>query len=624
MREIYNDSYNRPCARILLQIDGMTASEMEQIKVIPTGNFIVVMEQNVYYFNKTLAIDLTANKPTRFYLHHDKYGDSNEVALNLAGDTEYKLAASLNVASAIYIATDVSFASIILDDSYVGYTDMYGTAYIYNVMHGTHTLKIQTDNSCVEHTIEVNNDALHFELTGRPELANIQEVIFNIGSIIGDGNAKSSIAIEDAKVVINEEQYSADEGGNVRTTLRPGTYDYIVSAPNYHDERGSFTVDGKQVTIEVNLKPAFGWLTINESSELNGANIYVDGKLIGTNSVNRVALASGEHKIMIAKKLYLPYEQTIYIKDNETLIIDPTLTANYSNVTLTTATGADIYINNTKMGTTSWTGILECGTYIFETRKPKHTSTRLTKEISSDHTKQIIALDAPTPITGSVEINCDPHKCAVKIDNVYAGYTPLTTDLIIGTHEITASWPGRTTQSTIVQIDKGRTTQVKLQLDKRSRSAGFNFGISAGYGRETYSLEGWNYDTESFHDIEKISSTWNFGVTWRLWRYNSLFNVTTGVHIINDDGYIYTSVPAVLNLTLFSGSLKKCVPYIGIGSEFTNSSNKNTPLILQAGLGCRYCDFCFYKKTYETSNDYDYSYDYFLHEKYGFRFTLFL
>ena len=90
------DPSQRSCARIKMHINRMTREDIAGISVRPVGGSVVVTKQIVATEGNGLIVEMTAKAPTRFYLHHDKYGDSKEVSLNLEGNKEYKLEAMLN------------------------------------------------------------------------------------------------------------------------------------------------------------------------------------------------------------------------------------------------------------------------------------------------------------------------------------------------------------------------------------------------------------------------------------------------------------------------------------------------------------------------------------------------
>ena len=146
-----------------------------------------------------------------------------------------------------------------------------------------------------------------------------------------------------------------------------------------------------------------------------------------------------------------------------------TLRADNTTVTLTAPDNAEIWINGTKRGIGSWSGVLTSGTYIFEARKEGHKSSRLTKTISSTPASQSYTLPAPTPITGALTITSVPLMAEVSLDGTPAGRTPLDLkNIITGGHLVTISKAGYNTYSESVVISEGKTTTLNATLSKLS------------------------------------------------------------------------------------------------------------------------------------------------------------
>ncbi|MBQ3247580.1 MAG: DUF1566 domain-containing protein, partial [Alistipes sp.] len=137
-------------------------------------------------------------------------------------------------------------------------------------------------------------------------------------------------------------------------------------------------------------------------------------------------------------------------------------------VMLTTDPSAEIWINNQKQGTGSWSGQLTSGTYIFEARKEGHRTTRLSQVITSAQATQSYKLATPTPIEGSLNITSVPALASVKVDGKVMGDAPLATKLLVGRHTIEVSKSGYGTWRKEVTIAEGQTATVAATLTKAS------------------------------------------------------------------------------------------------------------------------------------------------------------
>ena len=616
--KIGKDTSQRPCARLKIHINRMTRAEIEDLDLRPVGGNVVVMKQQVAIEGNGLIVELTAKESTRFHIHHDKYGDSNEVSLNLEGDKEYKLSAQLNFTHSIVISCNATNTEIYLDGEYKGRTDDSFSLTINDVVPGIHKLKAQCGVSIAEKEIEVGTK-IHFPIEINTITSAPQYVVFEVEP-------------KDAIVVINDKSYIPDADGVVLTTLNNGSYNYHISANGYHEVCDLFVVNGSKVNKSIALKPAHGWVSIASNTKLQDASVYIDNTYVGKVPVTSYKLSSGEHKVKIIKNLYLPYEDTITISDGENLQLKPALTANFATVTVTTAKGADIYVNNAYKGNTTWTGDLEMGTYIFEARKESHRTTTLSHTITAEQQRESITIDAPTPINGSINITCSPSIANVKIDNEDFGDTPLMSELLVGKHTVTISKKGYKSYTTTVNIAEGQTENLTAKLEENiapgyisvtSYPSGANVYIDgiyigttptkrqveadsyfvtvskAGYYSKSKEITVEGGITQPMHaslqeslltktkrtienspinigpsvclGINSLSESffeYSFGAMCRFGKYDDIVNVTTGFQYSPNINYSY--IPIMVNFNLDLGG---AVMYMGLGTDITFMSN---------------------------------------------------
>ena len=262
--------------------------------------------------------------------------------------------------------------------------------------------------------------------------------------------------------------------GVAQKFVKLGTYDYRVQAQDYHTTAGKVTVDdpNNKKVLEVNLQPAFGWIEISPHDEYNGAQVYIDNKLEGTIPLKSRSLSSGSHSLKIVKDLYMPFSKTVDVKDNETTIVSPALTANYSELTISVGNDADIYINEEKKGSGKWIGKLASGSYIVEARKEGYRSSAQTIQVSTLQPKQSIILTDPSPIYGELNITSNPIMAEVYIDGKLYGQTPLyEPNFIIGSHYLSIRYNGHEDYNKNILIKEGEPFTIDVNLvEKRQES----------------------------------------------------------------------------------------------------------------------------------------------------------
>ena len=452
--KIAKDRSQRECARIKLHVNRMTREEIEQLQVHIIGGMVALTKRELAYEGNGLIIEMTAKPQTRFYLHHDKYGDSNEVTVDLEGNKEYFLDAHLNYYYSITVRSNTADVEVYLDGVLRGRTNSNNLLTVEKVFPGEHRLQMKYGGSEKEKIINVNSQEVFFEqyvdIAGRIP----QDVVFEIRPVT-------------AVLKFEGEILPLDEGGAALKTVAQGTYKYSIEADEYHPYSGTVTVEDQMVRLPIiNLRPAFGYLAV-EGSSVRDAKLYVDSKLVGTLPLSApLKLASGAHEVQIVKAKYKGYSTTVNISDDKTETITPTLEANFANVTLTASEGVEIVINNQSRGTGRWSGELAMGQYRVECRKAGHKPSQQSLNISSA-APVALRLNDPEPIYGSVRVVSNPLLGTVKVDGRTVGETPRNVErLLVGKHTVEVSKSGYRTWSREITITEGPMQTITVALEK--------------------------------------------------------------------------------------------------------------------------------------------------------------
>lgn len=167
-----------------------------------------------------------------------------------------------------------------------------------------------------------------------------------------------------------------------------------------------------------------------------------------------------------------------------------------------------------------------------------------------------------------------------------------------------------------------------------SRNTSYGSTSSMNYKNNSPVDKGFNIGIVGFIDEGDAYSTilGGFGLEWRLWKFNSLFNVTTGVKIAwseysarydrrvyyGDKPYEYyldygtvsgnathVMIPAILNWNIYRGDIISL--YVGAGYQcgFAISGNAaaspSGSVVVQGGIGGRHADFRIYYTEYQNS-----------------------
>ena len=225
--KIDHDLSRRPCARIKMHINRMTREEIAELSVNVIGGNVIVMRREIAAEGNGLIIELTAKNNTRFYLHHDTFGDSNEVTLNLEGDREYRIEASLNHFYPITVTSNVKDGEVYIDDRLYGKTNDKFYLLVHDILPGEHTLRVEQAGRRSEQKILVHKENLVFR-------CNVEDVGESLDWLVLQVSPSDATVLLDGKVV-------KLTSGVAQTMLLRGSYNYEVSKKGFHTEKGSIS-----------------------------------------------------------------------------------------------------------------------------------------------------------------------------------------------------------------------------------------------------------------------------------------------------------------------------------------------------------------------------------------------
>ena len=281
-------------------------------------------------------------------------------------------------------------------------------------------------------------------------------------------NAVTIVADQENSYIYIDDEYVGEKEASSFLAIG-STHTWMIECELYHAETGSFTVDDSEggVVIEKQLRPAYGYLNVTSQPE-NGAVVFVNNKKVGQTPYKSDRMPSGTYNVKVVKEMFATTEQKLSVTDGQTTDAVINMSARYVNVTVTTDATSSIFIDEKYVGKGSWNGRLTEGDHAIEARKDKHKSTYkdISVKIGDDLT---ISLDAPKPICGFLEINSNPLRADVYIDDVYYGQTPKVIDnLLIGEHKLRLVKQGCADLHKTINIAEGETLSLneKLQTGK--------------------------------------------------------------------------------------------------------------------------------------------------------------
>lgn len=262
---IAKDRSQRECARIKLHVNRMTREEIDQLQVHIVGGMVALTKKVIAYEGNGLILEMTAKPQTRFYLHHDKYGDSNEVMVNLEGNKEYFLDAQLDMLLPITVVSNIKGADVYVDGTYKGQTNDNYMLTVEDIVPGAHKIALKYGAATTEKLVDVNSSNISFRVEINSQSSQPQYVVFDL-------EPKTAIVFID-----NEPQTTQD--GVMSTVLQNGTYSYRVIAKGYYEQTGSFSIEGAKVVRKITLKADAAMVTISAAGE--DVEIWANNELKG-------------------------------------------------------------------------------------------------------------------------------------------------------------------------------------------------------------------------------------------------------------------------------------------------------------------------------------------------------
>ena len=281
----------------------------------------------------------------------------------------------------------------------------------------------------------------------------------------------------------------------------------------------------QNIVYDVNMQmvmfktePAIKGATVMVKSQKKGATEELLGITDANGTVSK-ALAFGKYtyRVMSEGNMYHIKEDMMTLSNSdETHTEVVKLQPNFAEITLKALDGAEIYINNEKKGTTSWTGTLISGDYIVTTKKTYHRDAQQRISVKEGQ-NETIDVNNPVPITGSLSISTSPTGATITIDGKDYGQAPrIVKDVLIGPHEISLSLANHKTETRNITISEGKTESIEATLGNiakmtiSSRPSGATLyidGKNVGTTPYTAEIASGDYVVKAvkakYHDFEK-------------------------------------------------------------------------------------------------------------------------
>ena len=279
--------------------------------------------------------------------------------------------------------------------------------------------------------------------------------------VVQQNNYLTIIADQPNASIYIDDEYVSD---GFKSLAIGTTHTWKIECDMYHAESGSVTITkGEPITIEKQLRPAYGFINVTSKPE-SGAVVFIDNKKVGTTPYQSDKMASGTYKVRVVKDMYKTTEQIFTITDENTTNAVLDMSANFVNLNIETDAASDIYIDGQYKGKGKWSGRIADGAHFLEVKKDKHktVSKNLNLVLRKDENLKI---EAPTPITGFLDISSIPVKADIYLNGKHYGTTPrVILDLLIGNYTLKLEKEGCASVTKNITIEENQTLAMKEEL----------------------------------------------------------------------------------------------------------------------------------------------------------------
>lgn len=261
--------------------------------------------------------------------------------------------------------------------------------------------------------------------------------------------------------------------GNTPLTVRvvPGRQDVELRLAGYEPYRTSVNVNpGQTVNINATLertRPSTGTLVVNSSPQ--GAQVYVDGRFVGNTPLS-IFINPGRTDVEIRLDGYDTYRTSVVINPGQTVTINATLNPQRRTGVLSvnsSPSGADVYIDNQRVGRTPYSAQLNEGTYDVRVSLPGYADYRTTVRVERNQETRINAQLVPLRAQLTISANVEAR---VFVDGQEVGSVgpsgAVRFDVDPGRHQVVLLAPGYRVFVTEVSLRSGENETIRANLSR--------------------------------------------------------------------------------------------------------------------------------------------------------------
>lgn len=211
--------------------------------------------------------------------------------------------------------------------------------------------------------------------------------------------------------------------------------------------------------------------TIVVSSDVDDAEVYLDGNLIGTTPLVQNDVVEGLHVVEVRKEPALPWKQTVQVEAGKQTKVKGELKATIGGQggsirVLSNVQGAHVFLDGTDMGAVPVDiKDVKPGEHVIEVKAPKY-QTREERVTVNAGSATVLKLDlnAVAKTEAKIKVVSPVPGADVYIDGASVGKVPAEMEVASGEHFVIVKLEGYKTFEQKLRIEAGQTQTVSAEL----------------------------------------------------------------------------------------------------------------------------------------------------------------
>lgn len=206
--------------------------------------------------------------------------------------------------------------------------------------------------------------------------------------------------------------------------------------------------------------------TVEILAEPPGAEVSIDGKVVGVTPMRPVHVDLGDHEVKITKVGYEPFAKSVTVVAEQSVSVSAALTQEVTTgrvvVTESSGQAVKVVVDDKELGAAPWEGDLPPGVHVVQLLGEGLASERKTIELHKKERLEIALVALATQ--GKIDARVTPSIGELSLDGKPLGRGAFTGSIEPGQHVLEATASGYLPQRTAVTIERGKTFAVAVTL----------------------------------------------------------------------------------------------------------------------------------------------------------------